>query len=455
MNPFTYEDFAYLAVELPDEILYFKYSGDFQGELRAVRKWLERADLIPAMRKRLELELVLASGMDKDYHTDFPTMLHQLQEKYPAVRAEHLRTLMDQGYADYILRGGEIRFQNDAFANILKTSTAYLHKIQHPDWNPTQEEPDNSNIHYMMEHGSRAFRYHVRQWIKPDAAHERPGEKIRAYLPFPAETPEQTDIRLLDASPAPGYVSSALQRTICFEGLYEAGQKFCLDVSFVNRAFYKELDPAQVSAGQPSFYTGEDYPHIRFTPYIRELCAYLRGQETNPLLIAQRFYDYITFHVHYSYMREYLFLENIPEYCARNLKGDCGVQALLFITLCRCAGIPAKWQSGNYITPTHIGSHDWAQFYIAPYGWLFADPSFGGGAARRGDELCRKFYFGNIDPFRYVANSDFQKPFDPPMRYIRIDPYDNQMGEIEYEDGSLTYTEVDAHREVVDSEELQ
>ena len=37
-------------------------------------------------------------------------------------------------------------------------------------------------------------------------------------------------------------------------------------------------------------------------------------------------------------MREYFTISNISEYAATNLKGDCGVQAILFITLCRIAG---------------------------------------------------------------------------------------------------------------------
>ena len=49
-------------------------------------------------------------------------------------------------------------------------------------------------------------------------------------------------------------------------------------------------------------------------------------------------------------MREYYAIPNISEYCAVNQKGDCGVQALLFITLCRMANIPAEWESGLYVS---------------------------------------------------------------------------------------------------------
>ena len=86
-------------------------------------------------------------------------------------------------------------------------------------------------------------------------------------------------------------------------------------------------------------------PHIVFTPYIRALAAELsKGCET-PLEKARNFYDFITLNFKYTYMPAYFSLEDIPGNCARTFTGDCGVFALLFITLCRCAGIPAQWQS--------------------------------------------------------------------------------------------------------------
>ena len=116
-------------------------------------------------------------------------------------------------------------------------------------------------------------------------------------------------------------------------------------------------------------------PHIVFTPYIRALAAELsKGCET-PLEKARNFYDFITLNFKYTYMPAYFSLEDIPGNCARTFTGDCGVFALLFITLCRCAGIPAQWQSGLAAEPDFIGGHDWVRFYAAPFGWIYADPS--------------------------------------------------------------------------------
>ena len=105
------------------------------------------------------------------------------------------------------------------------------------------------------------------------------------------------------------------------------------------------------------------------------------------------------------------------------------VQALLFITLCRCAGIPARWQSGLYVAPDSVGSHDWAEFYTPQTGWLNADVSFGSSARGMGEEWRRRHYFGNLDPWRMVANNRFQAEFEPSFDGMREDPYDNQMGE--------------------------
>ena len=60
-------------------------------------------------------------------------------------------------------------------------------------------------------------------------------------------------------------------------------------------------------------------------------------------------------------------------------------------------------------------------------------------AFREGDMDRHAFYFGNLDCYRTVANRQFQAEFDPPKMHWRADPYDNQLGEIEYEDRGLPF----------------
>ena len=71
---------------------------------------------------------------------------------------------------------------------------------------------------------------------------------------------------------------------------------------------------------------------------------------------------------------------------------------------------------------------------------------------RNGNEERRKFYFGNLDPYRMVANSDFMVPFQTKKQHWRADPYDNQVGEMETSDHGLTYSEFIRTKEVISCE---
>ena len=264
------------------------------------------------------------------------------------------------------------------------------------------------------------------------------------HLPIPKVCQQVSNIEILDASPEITSIApeDAAQRTVYFETVLQENQQFMVEYAYDYHVDYVELDPEKASAEQPDFCTNEQAPHIVFTPYLRALLEEILDGETNPVKKARKIYDFVTTKVMYSYMREYFTIPCIPEYAALNLKGDCGVQALLFITLCRMTGIPARWQSGLYATEFYTGCHDWAQFYVAPYGWVFADLSFGGSAWRMGNTERWNYYFGNLDIFRMPANSEIQAEFIPEKKWLRIDPVDNQRGEMEYEDHGLAFQDV-------------
>ena len=191
-----------------------------------------------------------------------------------------------------------------------------------------------------------------------------------------------------------------------------------------------------------------------FTPYLRALAERLTDGLSSPVEKARSLYDYVTGYVDYRYQPAYLQLDDIADTCARELRGDCGVFALLFITLCRIVGIPARWQSGLAVRPDSVGPHDWAMFYIAPHGWLWADCSYGSSARRQGQVQRRRHYFGNLDPWRMVANSEFYAPLTPPMPGWRQDPYDNQRGELMVDGRGLDDPERECTQELLSFELL-
>ena len=462
-------DLSYLSVGLPDEVKMYHFSGDFAGEIAAIDRWLTRLVPVPlCLRKRLEIQKIFATQLLDDYPLTRADVVQGIRTRYPAADEAALDAFIASGNVDYILKNGEMRFQHQAISNIFKTHTHDLERMYNSDFvkpDPTTKTEMPENIRIMREKGSRAFRYEVEYWMKLEPHAEKPGQTLKIWFPYPVacESQPADEIKLISSS-HPVTVTGTCHRAAYMEVPCEAGATYTVRYSFVNRAKYTPLDLDRtdyppvgegLTTDELAYYTGEQYPHIRFTPFIRSLAAEIAGDERDPLRLARRVYDYICERIRYSYVRDYLLIENIPEFVLMNGYGDCGTMGLAFITLCRALGIPAKWQSGSACYPDSIGSHDWAQFYIAPYGWLYCDPSYGEGAARAGNEIRRNHYFGNLDPFRLVASNEFQQPLTPDKAFCRMDPYDNQNAEAEYEDENIFFEDQEHGRRVVYAEEIE
>lgn len=451
------ERMKYFAAPLPEDICRQEEAGHFQAALDMIQQRLSQHALPQVLRERLELEKVRIVQLEKEYPFSYHQALSLLQSEIQGLTEGELDELIWNHQVDWIFKEG----QPFLIRNFLEN----LHKIQHPlmrrlivpeDPGETQKKQAllNENMRYMKEHGKTAYYIRIRSElsIKDDG---KTGTPITVHIPIPTAGPQVQRIQIHALShPAVAAPENSLSRTVCFQKRLEAGDVFSVEYSYENHLAYVKPDPELASGQQPSFCLEEKAPHILFTPFIRALYQEIVGEEANPLRKAKLIYDYITSNVRYSYVRRYSTILNIPEYAGVNLKGDCGVQAALFITLCRYGGIPARWQSGLFATPYDIGGHDWAQFYVLPYGWLYADLSFGGSAYRLGNEERRQFYFGNLDPFRMPANLDFQREFTPAKRFMRCDPTDNQYGECEYEDRGLQPSEYECRHTVIEMKQI-
>jgi len=198
---------------------------------------------------------------------------------------------------------------------------------------------------------------------------------------------------------------------------------------------------------------------ISFLPEMKELLDAIAGGETNPYKIARRIYDWISENLRYSYAPEYSTICNLSRYALEKRYGDCGQIAMLFITLCRIKGIPARWESGWMLYPDMTGLHDWCVIYLDPHGWIPVDANMGISAIHNWDflsteekEAARDFYFGRMDPYRLVANSDHGGPFDPAKNHFRSDPVDFQRGEAETGVENLYYDRFDYDLKIISSE---
>ena len=437
-----YPDLKYLEIELPEDILKLKWAGYYDRAIKLIDERISR-DIPFALKQRLIIEKDILKRMPVMYIYSFDEALKELQENIEGFTAEELQELSDSGAVDWIFIDGKPYFRDNILENTLKTSKDAVKRVKKPELAADSSQRANmlrETMETMKKDGHLSYRFKVRETIKPSDEARRIGEVAKVHLPLPLEYSQVKNVKILETSHTPRYIcgDNALAKTIYFEEKLESDTEFSVTYEFETHMKYNDPKPEDVSPDQPHFYTEEHLPHIRFTNYIKELLHEIVVDEKNPLVKAHLIYNYITGHANYSFVRPYFLITDIPGYLATGWKGDCGIQALLFITLCRAAGIPARWQSGLYCNPmSEVGSHDWAEFYVAPFGWLYADCSFGGGAHRAGDEERRQFYFGNLDPFRIPANCQYQAEMYPLKEHLRNDPYDNQTGEIEYSDRGL------------------
>jgi len=277
------------------------------------------------------------------------------------------------------------------------------------------------------------------------------GEIIRCWIPFPREIPgRQGDIRFIATEPAQHIIAdndTCLQRTIYFEKPSRADTttRFEVEYKYTCHGVYVPIDPASVQPVEltPDLapYVREKPPHVIFTPALKELSREIVGDETNPYLVARRLFEWVDTNIPWASAREYSTIRNISSYAYENMHGDCGIQALLFITLCRMNGIPARWQSGWEFQPPKDSMHDWGMIYFAPYGWVPMDMSYG--LRKSEDDRLKWFYLGGMDSYRLIFNDAYSQPFYPAKIHARSETVDSQRGEVEWRGGNLYFDQWD------------
>ena len=446
-------------VPLPDDILRLREAGRYEEAIEAIDCRL-RCGLPEIMQKRLTLERERLRRLPLSYPYGSEEALKKVQEIMPDVTEEEFRRMELDGKLDYIFWQGEKRY----FVRAALSLTRRPEYLRRADPSASPESPWlDPMIREIREKGRLARRIELEMRIRPEEEAWQEGV-YRAWLPYPVESDQQRDVRLLEGKPTLIAPSDATARTAYFEGPLARGEAFALRFSYVNEIRYADplnapppAEPLYPNAAPPTAADLQEETHIRFTPLLRAIATEATEGAATPLEKAKGIYDFITTRVRYSFVRGYFCIDNHAEFCACNMRGDCGLQALLFIVLCRISGIPARWQSGCSISGDGVGSHDWAQFYLDGWGWLFADPSFGGGAFRAGNESRRAFYFGNLDPMRLAAARSFMAAFEPASGFLRLDPTDNQSGEIERIGAALPFTgrEVDDRQVLVRWEDAE
>ena len=433
--------------------------GQFKQAAATLTKALENKSLPPTERKQLAFELDRLDRIKKDFPFTKDSLFAELKKSVGKLTAAE--------YDDWIKEG---RFDNreiDGQRFFMVSSVSNLY-FRYPELEARRIDPKNRlalnnarwesclAIRKAAKLAGKPYvlpkRFQVTMTVTAKAGAAPAGETVRAWIPVPRRYPFQTDFQVVSASPPLKQLDDEQSpiRSAYFEQPAEKDQptRFKIEYTYTAQGVCFDLKPNAVRPCNPNDPGLKPFlqegPHVEFTPELRALSAKIVGSETNPCRKARKCYDWIAENIKYSYAIEYSTIRNISEYCRSRCYGDCGQEALLFITLCRLNGIPARWQSGWNTFPGAKSNHDWSEIYLEPYGWVPVDPYMGIFAMRYATTLTseqrheiRDFYFGGLDQYRMIANSDHSVALRPPKRTPRSDDVDFQRGELEYGDHNI------------------
>ncbi len=405
----------------------------------------------------------IARRQSMDFSLDDRAMLAKLQDQMPDATLAHLHRWRDRGFLQHKMIDGQTRYFKREPVNLMRFCAEARELVQS---NRNQEAANSEHSHFSLHEHIRQLvaeseqsdtvqihpmHHRVRYALVVPAGHPKvvPGAKVRCWLPFPQEVDQQENIRLISSNVPVTEVAPNLhpQRSAYFEHTATTNGeplRFEITVEFVTSAICPKLDPAMAKSHDPHDKKLAEYlrprpPHIPLDSKVRRLASTIVEGESNPLERARRVFRWVCENIDYCAEMEYSTIPSLTVKALNSGKGDCGVQAMTFISLCRAAGIPARWQSGWESLPGQRNMHDWAQFYVEPWGWLPADPSYG--LYKDDDERVAEFYFGHMDPYRMIVNLDYGREFSPPKKSFRSEPNDFQRGEIEIDGENLYFDE--------------
>lgn len=439
-----------------------------QGELAKVAKiagYILKTKEFPFSEKaKADSLLEICNRIRMDFSLTDSDVLRKLLKYDPNITSKDLLRLEKENKLDVRLLDGERRYFKNCASNLFLLDQAWMNK-KYPqvDSSPKSfavfklshtasiiEQSDSSRKSVNPVRMSLSYTISVHANVVPA------GETIRCWMPYPRENHQrQTDVSLISTDPFIHSVSpeTDLQRCVYMEKVAIANEPtvFHSEIEITSMAQTFQLNPEMIRPYQKESTlfkenTSERPPQIIFNSTIKNLANSILQGETNPLLQVRKIYQWINDSVTWASALEYSIISNIPEFVIEHRHGDCGMQTLLFMSLARYAGIPAKWQSGWMLHPKEVNLHDWCEVYYEGIGWVPVDQSFG--LQNSPDPKIRNFYNSGIDSYRLIVNDDFSQPFTPRKKYFRSEPYDFQRGEVEWKGGNLYFDKWSWHMDV-------
>ena len=434
--------------------------GSFTKAESMIKDYLYQNNLSVKERQKWLFQIEKMNRIRMDFTATDSSVISYLLNYYDSVPAHQLRVWEEGKALEYMTIDGEKRYFRWAARNLFRISLAAKNRWEEVHGNkpdslarflahyiPEVVNVPQKQLHNLTNPVTMEVTYTLT--VKPNAVPG--GEWVRVWMPLPrTDHPRQSEFQLISANQP--YMLSPDNLLYAHKSIYMEKRAvidepitFQYTFSYTSCAEWFNFDPADLKMYDTQSeiyqtYTSEQAPHILFTDKIKKITQDVVGNEQNPYLKVRKIYNWIDKNFPWASSREYSTLDNIPEYVLDNRHGDCGQVSLLFITMARCAGVPAKWQSGWMMHPGNKNLHDWAEVFYEGIGWVPVDQSFGRVRSSQNPDVYW-FYTKGIDAFRMVVNEDIGRDFYPIKIHPRSETVDFQRGEVEWRGGNLYFNQ--------------
>lgn len=428
-----------------------------QGEFKKAENFMKSlpSDVRLQQEVRIDSLNTIMGRIRKDFTMTPEEGLKQIKTKMPKVTSEQIAKWKRDRRIEYMVIDGKEWWFRKAVRNLWLLAPE-LKEDQEADKLETYKTRRKYYLEAMKspadENGLRDWRHvNIKFYldVKADAVPE--GETLRVWMPFPYENMRQKNIKLESSNHPVTFSEGSKHHTVYMEAKAVKGKPthfeytFSYDVAerhIAQQDLLAMLEPYKTNTAEYKEFTGDYPPHIVITDDTRALAREIVEGETNPVLQASKIFDWISLTYPWAGAREYSTIKNMPEYVMANGHGDCGQVALMYITLVRSLGIPARWESGWMIHPDEVNWHDWAETYFEGIGWVPTDQSFGRSAV---GTPMNSYYTTGIDLYRMASNETIGDKLSPEKKYIRSETVDFQPGEVEWRKGNLYYDTWKSH----------
>lgn len=241
---------------------------------------------------------------------------------------------------------------------------------------------------------------------------------LTLHIPRPITMSSQPTVEMTECTPTPlldNYRNTVIHQ-IEFKELHDDGQKFTQNfMAQVYEISCKiEQEKVRPFTDKESTLYIENTKATQFIPAdaeeIKTLGSSIIKKQRNPYMQANLVYNYIleNFSLLQSTSVGDFNLQNVLE----SKQADAYDMALLYTSILRSIGIPAKMMSGVLVdAELKSRNHWWNEFYIENFGWIPVDLALSAGLSYtpfQSIEDKNTYYFGNLDSQHIAFSSNWE-----------------------------------------------